>query len=322
LVLKEQGYYEGQADGVMNPRTSIALKTYQREHNLSESGDLDPQTAKSLGIMGASDSSDRRVERTADRAPDRASSSAPSSSATVMANVLSATANRTADGAIRVVIDTQANTGGWKWFGEHVINGDTLEVYARAVRPTGMVTQALTRGRVELNVKEGVEYVRRVVIHSAGSDQTIMLGSRTSAPSGVNTSSASPSSPSPSGVSLQRQAEELLTDYQRISGLRLNGASIELDSRKQYRESEIDLLFAIDSFANTAQLYSRLAASLQGERAQRSAVLALARQARRTDRVISTNQSANSLIPKWDNIRQDVLRLMQSYNISPSELEN
>lgn len=322
LVLKEQGYYEGQADGVMNPRTSIALKSYQREHNLSESGDLDPQTAKSLGIMGASDSSDRRVERTADRAPDRASSSATSSSATVMANVLSATANRTADGAIRVVIDTQANTGGWKWFGEHVINGDTLEVYARAVRPTGMVTQALTRGRVELNVKEGVEYVRRVVIHSAGSDQTIMLGSRTSAPSGVNTSSASPSSASPSGVSLQRQAEELLTDYQRISGLRLNGASIELDSRKQYRESEIDLLFAIDSFANTAQLYSRLAASLQGERAQRSAVLALARQARRTDRVISTNQSASSLIPKWDNIRQDVLRLMQSYNINPSELEN
>jgi hypothetical protein len=314
LVLKEQGYYEGQADGAMNPRTSIALKTYQREHNLSESGDLDPQTAKSLGILGATDSSDRRAERAGDRAPDRASNSS-----TVMANVLSATANRTADGAIQVVIDTQANTGGWKWFGEHVINGDTLEVYARAVRPTGMVTQALTRGRVELNVKDGVEYVRRVVIHSAGPDQTIMLGGRTSSTrSGAINSAAS----GPSGMSLQRQAEELLSEYQRISGLRLNGTSVELDSRRQYRDSEIGLLFVIDSFANTAQLYSRLAASLQGEQAQRSAALALAREARRTDRVISTSQTAGSLVSKWDGIRQDVLRLMQSHNINPSELDN
>lgn len=302
VVLKEQGYYEGQADGVMSQRTSIALRTYQREHSLSETGDLDPQTAKSLGILRASDASDRRGDRTEDRLPDRASGSE-----TVMANVLSATANRSADGAIQVVINTQANTGGWKWFGEQVINGDTLEVYARAIKPTGMVTQALTRGRIELNVKDGAEYVRRVVIHSAGSDQTIQLGSRASSASGMN---------------LQRQAEELLSEYQRISGLRLTGTGVELDNRRQYGEPDIDLLFAIDNFVNSAQLYSRLVTSLQDAQAQRGAALALARQARRTDRVISTNQSAGSLVAKWDSIRQDVLRLMQSYGIAPSELEN
>ncbi|HVG17592.1 MAG TPA: peptidoglycan-binding protein [Blastocatellia bacterium] len=314
VVLKEQGYYEGEADGVMSPRTSVALKTYQREHNISESGDLDPQTAKSLGILGASDSSNGRVERAGDRTPDSASSSS-----TVMANVLSATANRTADGVIQVLINTQANTGGWKWFGEHVINGDTLEVYARAIRPTGMVTQALTRGRIELNVRDGVEYVRRVVVHSAGPDQTLMLGGRTvgatGAGGGTRTGGAS-------GMNLQRQAEELLSEYQRVSGLRLTGASVELDGRRQYRESEIDLLFAIDSFANTAQLYSRLIGSLQDPQSQRGAALALARQARRTDRVISTSQVAGSLTSKWDGIRQDVLRLMQSHNITPSELDN
>jgi peptidoglycan hydrolase-like protein with peptidoglycan-binding domain len=319
LVLKEQGYYEGQADGVMTSRTSIALKSYQREHNLSETGDLDPQTAKSLGIIGASAGPTAGgVERTAGREPDRASNST-----TVLANVLSATANRSADGTIQVVMNTQANTGGWKWFGEHVINGDTLEVYARAVRPTGMVTQALSRGRVELNVKDGVEYVRRVIVHSAGPDQTLMLDGRTSsAPRAATSSAGSSAGSGASGMNLQRQAEDLLSEYQRISGLRLTGASVELDSRKQYRESEIDLLFAIDSFANTAQLYSRLVTSLQDPQAQRGAALALARQARRTDRVISTNQITGSLISKWDGIRQDVLRLMQNFNISTSELDN
>jgi hypothetical protein len=238
-----------------------------------------------------------------------------------MANVLSATANRAADNSIQIVINTQANTGGWKWFGEHVVNGDTLEVYVRAVRPTGMVTQALSRGRVELNVKDGVEYVRRVVVHSAGPDQSIMLGSRTSGPAGVGNVSPGTSSNS-AGIGLQRQSEELLNEYQRSSGLRLTGTTVELDTRKQYREPEIELLFAIDSFVNTAQLYSRLVASLQGAQAQRGAALALARQARRTDRVILANQIGGSLASRWDGIRQDVLRLMQSHSIDPSELDN
>jgi peptidoglycan hydrolase-like protein with peptidoglycan-binding domain len=302
VVLKEQGYFEGQADGAMTARTSAALKTYQREHNIAESGELDPQTAKSLGILGSPSSSDRGRDRVTGRDP------VPE---TVMATVLSATTNRTGDGAILVVINTQANTGGWKWFGEHVVNGDTLEVYARAIKPTGMVTQALTRGRIELNVKEGVEFVRRVVVHSSGPDQTIMLGSRTSSvPSGV------------SGTNLQRQAEDLLAEYQRVYGMRMVGSSIELDRRTQYREQEIELLFAIDSFVNASQLYSRLITSLQDVQGQRGAALALARQARRADRVISTSQGANSIVTKWDGIRQDVLRLMQSYNIASSELDN
>src|SRR5207247_11223560 len=100
-------------------------------------------------------------------------------SGAVMATVLSATADRTGEGAIHVFINTQANTGGWRWFGEQVVNGDTLEVYAKAVKPTGMVTQVLTRGRIELTVRDGVQYVRRVVIHSANGDQMNALGGRT-----------------------------------------------------------------------------------------------------------------------------------------------
>jgi len=325
-ALKEQGYYEGEADGVMSPRTSSALRAYQREHNLQETGDLDPQTAKRLGIVGAT-SVERTPERpreterqrTPERPRDTRTNSVPSD--TVMATVLSASANRTQEGAILVLINTQANTGGWRWFGEQVVNGDTLEVYAKAVRPTGMVTQALTRGRIELTVRDGVKYVRRVVIHSAGGDQLISLGGRTdaglepNAPTGNSASSAS---------SLQRKAEELLAEYQRVYGVRLTGTGVEVDNASQYKEAEIELLFAIDSFANSAQLYARLTSSLRDRQSMRGATLAMARQARRTDRVISTTTSraADSLAARWDSVRQDVLKLMQTYNISSSEVEN
>ena len=319
-ALKEQGYYEGEADGVMSPRTSSALRAYQREHNLQETGDLDPQTAKRLGIVGAT-SVERTPERPRETERPRGTRTDSVPSDSVMANVLSASANRTQEGAISVLINTQANTGGWRWFGEQVVNGDTLEVYAKAVKPTGMVTQALTRGRIELTVRDGVEYVRRVVIHSAGGDQLISLGGRTdaglepNAPTGNSASSAS---------GLQRKAEELLAEYQRVYGVRLTGTGVEVDNASQYKEAEIELLFAIDNFANSAQLYARLATSLRDRQSMRGATLAMARQARRTDRVISTTTSraADSLAARWDSVRQDVLKLMQTYNISSSEVEN
>jgi peptidoglycan hydrolase-like protein with peptidoglycan-binding domain len=349
-ALKEQGYYEGATDGVMSPRTSGALRVYQREHNLQETGDLDPETAKRLGIVGAN-SVDRIPDRPrgtrsgSDRIPDRPreTRTASASSDAVMANVLSASANRTPSGAISVLINTQANTGGWRWFGEQVVNGDTLEVYARAVAPTGMATQVLTRGKIELIVKDGVEYVRRVVIHSAGGDQEIALGARTqgavepSTPSGrVATDRGAPSGrvaaePGPpssnaalSASSLQRKAEDLLSEYQRVYGVRMTGNGVEVDNAAQYREAEIELLFAIDSFANATQLYARLTASLRDRQSLRGATVAMARQARRTDRVISTttSRSAESLATRWDSVRQDVLKLMQAHSIGSSEVED
>src|SRR5262249_42124371 len=53
VALKEQGYYEGASDGVLSPRPTSALKLYQREHKLPETGDVDAATAKSLGITGS-----------------------------------------------------------------------------------------------------------------------------------------------------------------------------------------------------------------------------------------------------------------------------
>jgi hypothetical protein len=232
-----------------------------------------------------------------------------------------------------------------------------------------MSTQVLTRGKIELLVKDGVQYVRRVVVHSASADQEIALSgrvdSRTDSAGSGRTDSRTDSSDvrrtdsrvdppvggrtdsrvdpagggrtdrriepvgvsntsAPSAMSLQQKAEDLLAEYQRLYGVRMTGTGVEVDNAAQYREAEIELLFAIDSFANAAQLYSRLTASLHDRQSMRGATLAMARQARRTDRIISTTNSraADALAIKWDSLRLDVLKLMQTYNISSSEIEN
>ncbi len=354
IALKEQGYYEGEPDGVVSPRTAGALRAYQKEHNLPESGDLDPQTARSLGIMGGSAPSDRSHDRPRDVRPRDVRPESAATSEAVMANVLSASASRTQDGAVYVLITTQANSGGWRWLEEHVLNGDTLEVYARGIKPSGMTTQVLTRGRIELTERDGVQYVRRVVIHSAGADQVIQLGdgraeraadtrrtdragdSRYPEPAAdtrrtdtrrtdesADTRSGSVEA-SAAGMSLQRKAEDLLSEYQRVYGVRMTGTGIQVDNAAQYREPEIELLFAIDSFANATQLYNHVTNSLRDRQSVRGATLAMAKQARRTDRVISTTTSrgADVLAAKWDSIREDVLRLMQTCGINSSEIEN
>jgi peptidoglycan hydrolase-like protein with peptidoglycan-binding domain len=332
-ALRDQGYYEGDIDGQISPRMTSAMKTFQREHNLAQTGDLDPATANALGIMGSPAAGPEAKPNVRVSVPDSgnpgreetgANSTEPDS---VLANVLSATANRNSDGSITVVVNTQANTGGWRWFGDHVINGDTLEVFARAIRPTGVTTQVITRGRIELNVDEGVRYVRRVLVHSLGPDLDVPLRNAGATPT---RGSAPPpatiparTATTPAAANIQRQAEELLSEYQRLAGIRLTGSGIQIEPRAQRNEDDIELLFTIDSFANAAQLYARLLPSIQGQRELRSAALSLAREARQCDRIMSTasSQPANALAKRWDAIRQEVLKVMQAYRIDPAELD-
>jgi hypothetical protein len=108
-----------------------------------------------------------------------------------------------------------------------------------------------------------------------------------------------------------------------LVGIRLTGTGLELESGAQRGEAEIELLFALDSFANAAQLYVRLVPSLRDQQSLRSAALALAREARRSDRIFSTTSSraANALTPRWDTIREDILKLMERHSIKSSDLD-
>jgi hypothetical protein len=50
--LKAQGHDPGPIDGVMGPQTEQALRSYQKQENLPETGQLDQETLGKLGIVG------------------------------------------------------------------------------------------------------------------------------------------------------------------------------------------------------------------------------------------------------------------------------
>jgi hypothetical protein len=251
-ALKEEGYYEGEIDGVMTPRFSNSLKTYQRERSLTETGTLDMETAKSLRIVSANKPANRSAR------PANASTSPKPGSERVY----------TDNPSTQVTIDN----------------------------PTAPVSSKPTANRQP----------------SENDSQPQNLPSTQRA-----------GNPGNNAAQLQRQAAELLAEYQKLIGVRLTGTGIELEG-KATSDDEISLLYALDSFANSTQLYSRLIPSLQSQQSIRSATLSMAREARKTDRVFSTSSTRwiNVLNPKWDAIRQEVLKLMYSYNINTSELDN
>jgi hypothetical protein len=250
-ALNEEGYYEGEIDGVMTPRFVNSLKTYQRERSLTETGTLDMETAKSLRIVSANRPANPNARASNPSTPSRQSSE-------------------------RVYTDKPST--------QVTIDNPNANVSSR---PAG----------------------NRQPIETNSQPQNTSPAQRTGNPGVV-------------AAQLQRQAAELLAEYQKLIGVRLTGTGIEMEG-KATSDDEISLLYALDSFANSTQLYSRMMPSLQSQQAIRSATLAMAREARKTDKILSTSSTRwiNVLNPKWDALRQEVLKLMYSYNINTSELD-
>lgn len=51
-ALKAKGYDPGPIDGILGPRTSSALRAFQKSEGLSETGHLDSGTRDKLGVKG------------------------------------------------------------------------------------------------------------------------------------------------------------------------------------------------------------------------------------------------------------------------------
>ena len=314
VALRDQGYYEGPIDGNKGERITKSLKIYQKENKIAETGELDQETAKSLGILGANRNPVKtvvqRTPRTSDDPPPggaRQSTTAPGGNNTersVPATITSATAKRDQDGTIRVVIRTRASTGGWKWFEEHKVTQDILEVYAKAVRNPGPVTQALTQGNIELALLEGTEGVRRVNVYGAGGLQQITLNQNL---------------PKDTGAAIQKNSEDLLAECRRF----IDNGKRTRSGQPEYNNDDIDLLFALNNLSGSARLYVAFAPSMTSKSDARTLALSLSREARRTDIIITTRNSkfAQTILPRWDTIRQDVLQLMRAYGISVSEID-
>jgi peptidoglycan hydrolase-like protein with peptidoglycan-binding domain len=48
--LQQKGFYKGNIDGAMTPETRAAIREYQKNSNLNETGQLDQATLSSLGV--------------------------------------------------------------------------------------------------------------------------------------------------------------------------------------------------------------------------------------------------------------------------------
>src|SRR5215210_8558645 len=57
--LKALGFYTDTVDGNSGPGTTAAIKSFQRQNNLAQTGTLDENTQKALGIL-AQTATDRR----------------------------------------------------------------------------------------------------------------------------------------------------------------------------------------------------------------------------------------------------------------------
>jgi peptidoglycan hydrolase-like protein with peptidoglycan-binding domain len=51
-TLKDKGYYKGEVDGIMGPRTRTALRAYQANEKLTTNGRLTSETSRHLGAEG------------------------------------------------------------------------------------------------------------------------------------------------------------------------------------------------------------------------------------------------------------------------------
>jgi len=292
-ALKDQGYYEGDISGVMTPRTSNAIRSYQRDHQLNQTGDLDPATARSLGIVGVQPSGGARPNtngsgnnRTA--SPDDSDIANPRSGGYSRGtDSRGDSSSRSAGGYSRGRSD-RSSSPDTSASGDASSGGYTRS--SRGDRGTYSDSQA------SRDTSSG-SYGRTASRRSGGLDPSVAAG-------------------------ISRQAEDLALSYQRALGITATAQGVQM-ARSRYDQTDIDLLFALNDFVNAARLYGQLAPAVDDPGGQRQVVLALAREARRTDRIVSTSksQAAAGLVSRWDSIRQDVLRLMDSQNLTAADIE-
>jgi peptidoglycan hydrolase-like protein with peptidoglycan-binding domain len=49
-ILRDKGYYTGEVDGLMGPKTRAGIRQYQKSENLPVTGRLDAETAAKIGV--------------------------------------------------------------------------------------------------------------------------------------------------------------------------------------------------------------------------------------------------------------------------------
>lgn len=208
--------------------------------------------------------------------------------------ILSATASTRA-GQMFVRIVAQ-NTNVFRLTETHQRRGDVMHIFVNGTR-TGYV-----RGVNELVVTLApVEWrgINEIVVHSLGNDIVIRSNSI-----GSGTITAS------EAAAIEKKVQSLLYDYAKMLGVRYSFFTGQVTfTSRNYRENEVELLFALNSLASATKLYTQLIRTTDDVQGIDGATDIVIEQARSVDRAAARARSnrAESIVRRWNAMRDEVL---------------
>jgi len=278
-ALRDMGYYTGRIDGRLTPPTRQAIQQFQRDQRLGQTGFLDRDTLDRLGLISQSGSEVNLV------------------------NVISANASIERGNSLSIKIAT-SGTNGLALFEDHLRQRDAIHVYVRGFRgnpgprPPSDLVVTLT--------PEEWRGVDRIVIHGTGNDIVIRANEV-----GQN----APLTPQ-EAAALEGRVSRLLQQYAAALNVRYSALTghIVFSPSTNYRENETELLFALNSAASTARLYTQLLRTSADSQAIQGATDVFVAQANAVERAIGRTKSgrATATIAGWQALRGDFQRLDQA----------
>jgi len=280
MTLRDRGYYTGPINGVMNQTTRNAIRQLQRERNLDMNGELDLRTARELGIASDSGFESAAIE------------------------IQNARAERIGAGSIRISADVHTQGSGWQIFVNRFVSGNTLHVYVRGVAPRYSTGTAIDHHPFTETYND-LPNVARVVIHGPQRDfaADLLAGDR-----GGTLGATAIGNPR----QIALLANRLLQDFQRELNMRSNRGQVIFDPRRDFRPSEVEVLFQITSLQAAAELYNQLTAAVTDPDAVKGAAGGLLRQAHLLERIMrrDTHLTMSSIVnADWQQLQEEFARI-------------
>jgi hypothetical protein len=117
---------------------------------------------------------------------------------------------------------------------------------------------------------------------------------------------------------VEQRALDVLGAYRADLGMGSRTVS-DFDPGRSYTDEQIQLLFSMESFANSAKLFARLDSRGGDQNSQRSNMRAgaesMLREFGNADRLIGAARVSDEVYRAWDQLRQDMTSIADQFHI-------
>ncbi len=241
-----------------------------------------------------------RTGDSVDPKPDAAASPPSGQTDALTVKVSGVIAERTSDGAVRVLITAETATAGWRIFVDHSVDRDTLEVWLRGYKPSGPMAQVLSHPTVNLSVPDPGGAIRRVLVHGSNGNRTSDV-----APSTLLRDDAL----GDVRARVVDKLEVLTADYAAsIGAVRDSQGRYERGSDRQLSAGQVSLLAALNDLVQSARGFQQVSSGQPGSATQRQAALRLSEAANHVNGLWGSVRPGQELDDKW-HVLQDEIRI-------------